>query len=48
MQGVDLLHTAAILTLTLIVIRGAQAIGEHYFGNSGAVTAARFIYGGPS
>lgn len=48
MQGVDLLHFVAGLTLALIVIRGGQAIAEHYFPDSGAVTTARFVYGGPS
>jgi hypothetical protein len=48
MQGVDVLHFVAAMTLALFVVRGLQAIGEHYFPSSGAVTAARYVYGGPS
>jgi hypothetical protein len=47
MQGIDVLHSVAVLTLALVFVRGAQALAEHYFPGSGANTAARFIYGGP-
>lgn len=47
MQGVDIAHAVAVLTLAFVAIRGGQAVLEHYFPSSGAVTAARFIYGGP-
>lgn len=43
-----MLHFIAGLTLALLVIRGAQALTEHYFPGSGLVPAERFIYGGPS
>ena len=36
------------LTLAFLVIRGLQALQEHYFPGSGSVTVARFLYGGPS
>jgi hypothetical protein len=48
MQGIDVLHSVAALTLAFLFIRGAQALSEHYFPASGANYAARFIYGGPS
>ena len=47
MHSVDVVHAAAVLTVALLVIRGLQAIAEHYFPNTEAVAAARFIYGGP-
>jgi hypothetical protein len=47
-HGVDLLHFIAGLTLALLVIRGGQAIVEHYFPDSGFVPVERFVYGGPS
>lgn len=47
MQGVDIAHAVAVITLAFLGIRGGQALLEHYFPESGAVTAARFIYGGP-
>ena len=47
MQSVDVLHAAAVLTVALLVIRGLQAIAEHYFPNAEGVAAARFLYGGP-
>ena len=46
-QSVDVIHAAAVLTVALLVIRGLQAIAEHYFPESEAVAAARFIHGGP-
>jgi len=46
-HSVDVIHAAAVLTVALLVIRGLQALAEHYFPNTEAVTAARFIYGGP-
>lgn len=48
MQGIDVLHTIAAMTLAFLFIRGAQALGEHYFPGSGANDTARFLYGGPS
>jgi len=47
MHSVDVIHAAATLTVALLVIRGLQAIAEHYFPQAEAVAAARFIYGGP-
>jgi hypothetical protein len=47
MNSVDVIHAAAVLTVALLVIRALQAIAEHYFPQSEAVAAARFIYGGP-
>lgn len=47
MHSVDVIHAAAVLTIALLVVRGVQALAEHYFPNSEATAAARFIYGGP-
>lgn len=47
MHSVDVIHSAAVLTVALLVIRGVQAIVEHYLPNHEATAAARFIYGGP-
>lgn len=47
MQSIDVIHAAAVLTVALVVIRGLQALAEHYFPDSEAAAAARFIYGGP-
>lgn len=47
MHSVDVIHAAAVLTVALVVIRGVQALAEHYFPDSEGVAAARFIYGGP-
>lgn len=47
MNSVDVVHAAAVLTVALTVIRGLQAIAEHYFPQSEGTAAARFIYGGP-
>lgn len=47
MHSVDVIHAAAVLTVALLVIRGLQAIAEHYFPDAEGVVAARFIYGGP-
>lgn len=47
MHTVDVIHAFAVLTVALLFARFVQAIGEHYFPNSEAVTAGRFIYGGP-
>lgn len=47
MHSVDVLHAAAVLTVALLVVRGFQAIAEHYFPSSEGVAAARFIFGGP-
>lgn len=48
MHGIDVLHFVAGLTLALLLIRGGQALVEHYFPDTGLVAAERFIYGGPS
>jgi hypothetical protein len=48
MQGIDVLHAIAVLTLALLFVRGAQALMEHYFPDSGANFTARFLFGGPS
>jgi hypothetical protein len=47
MHSVDVLHTAAVVTVALLVIRGFQSLAEHYFPQSEGTAAARFIYGGP-
>jgi len=47
MHAIDVVHVAAGLTLALVVIRGLQALAEHYFPTSEGTAAARFIYGGP-
>jgi hypothetical protein len=47
MHSIDVIHAAAVLTVGLLVIRAAQALGEHYFPESEAMVAARFIFGGP-
>lgn len=47
MHSIDVVHSAAVLTVALLFIRGVQAILEHYFPQSEAAGAARFIYGGP-
>jgi hypothetical protein len=47
-QGIDVVHTIAVLTLAFLFIRGAQALMEHYFPDSGANYTARFLFGGPS
>jgi hypothetical protein len=47
-QGIDVVHSIAALTLAFLFIRGAQALTEHYFPESGPVYAARFLFGGPS
>lgn len=47
MHSVDVIHAAAVLTIALTVVRGVQAIVEHYFPNHEVTAAARFIYGGP-
>jgi len=46
-HSVDVIHALAVLTLALLFARFLQSLGEHYFPDSEAVTAARFIYGGP-
>ena len=47
MHSVDVIHVAATLTIALVAIRGAQALLEHFFPESEAAAAARFVYGGP-
>lgn len=48
MQGIDVVHAIAGITLAFLFIRGLQALTEHYFPGSGAVQAERFLYGGPA
>lgn len=48
MQGIDVAHAIAVLTLAFLFIRGGQALMEHYFPDSGANYTARFLFGGPS
>lgn len=47
-QGVDVIHTVAAITIGLLFIRGLQLLTEHYFPGSGACKAERFLYGGPN
>lgn len=47
MHAIDVVHALAVLTVALLSARFLQAIGEHYFPDSDAAAAARFIYGGP-
>jgi hypothetical protein len=46
-QGIDVVHTIAALTLAFLFIRGGQALLEHYFPETGPVYAGRFLFGGP-
>lgn len=46
-QGVDVLHLVAGVTLAFLFIRGLQLLTEHYAPGSGAVQAERFLYGAP-
>lgn len=46
-QGVDVLHAVAALTLAFLFVRGLQLLTEHYAPGSGAVAAERFLYGAP-
>lgn len=48
MHGVDVIHSLAVITLALLFARGIQVLTEHYFPDSGAVMAERFIWGGPN
>lgn len=47
METINLGYGAALVLASLAVLRGIQAIAEHYFPNSEGVVAARFILGGP-
>ena len=47
MQGIDVVHTIATLTIAFLFIRGIQLLTEHYFPNSGAAQAEAFLYGKP-
>ena len=47
MHGVDVAHEVAVLALAFTVIRGVQAIVEHYFPTSEPAAVARFLFGGP-
>ena len=48
MHSIDVLHEVAALTLALVVVRGIQALAEHYFPGSQPTQVGRFIFGGPS
>lgn len=48
MQGVDVLHVVAAITVGFLFIRGVQLLTEHYFPGSGACQAERFLWGGPN
>lgn len=47
MHTLDVAHAIAAVAVALVVVRGLQTLGEHYFPNSDAVAAARWIFGGP-
>lgn len=47
-HGVDVLHFIAAMALALFFIRFGQALGAHYFPDSDANDAARYLFGGPS
>lgn len=46
-QGVDVLHIIAGLTLAFLFIRGFQALAAHYVPDSGPAKVADFLYGRP-
>jgi hypothetical protein len=46
-ESLNLAYGIALVIASFAVIRGAQAMAEHYFPNSEGVVAARFILGGP-
>jgi hypothetical protein len=45
--GVDVVHEIAVLAIAFLVIRGAQALAEHYFPSAEPTAVARFLFGGP-
>lgn len=47
MESLNLGYGVALVLASLAALKGAQAIAEHYFPNTEAVMAARFILGGP-
>lgn len=47
MHTVDGLHVVAFVLLGLTLAHALLAIAEHYFPNSEAVVAGRFIVSGP-
>lgn len=47
MQTFDVAHGIAVVLVAMLVLHGLQAIAEHYFPNTEAVAAGRFIVGGP-
>lgn len=47
MESLNLAYGIALVLASLAVIRAFQAFGEHYFPNSEAAVAARFILAGP-
>jgi hypothetical protein len=47
LESINLLYGAGLVLASLAVLKGVQAIAEHYFPNSEGVVAARFILGGP-
>lgn len=48
MHGVDVLHEIAAISIALFVIRGLQALGEHYFPGTQPTAVGRYLFGGPS
>ena len=46
-QGVDVLHLMAGVTLAFLFIRGLQLLTEHYAPDSGAAKVETFLYGRP-
>lgn len=46
-ESINLFYGAGLVLASLAVLKGVQAIAEHYFPNSEGVVAARFILGGP-
>lgn len=47
MHAFDVAHAVAAITIGLVVVRGLQAVSEHYFPNTEPVAVLRFIFGGP-
>jgi hypothetical protein len=46
-QGIDVVHTIAALTLAFLFIRGLQLLTEHYFPGSGPAQVETFLFGRP-
>lgn len=47
MGTVDGLHTVAFILIGMTLLRGIQALAEHYAPSAEPVVALRFILGGP-